>query len=86
MKALKPKEIHLILVGWLLFVGISDAAEAEELQVPTQVWQCVLHFRWEDAEADPHRRAQHSIPSPALGSGHSEVQLAPGLHATWCPC
>lgn len=74
MKALKPKQIHLTLMGWLLFVGISDAAEAEKLQVPTQVWQCVT-FEWEDAEADPRQTPQHSSPSPTLGSGRSEMQL-----------
>ena len=85
MKALKPKEIHLILVGWLLSGGISDAAEAEKLQVPTQVWQFVLPFGWEDAKAGPRLTPQRSVPSPPLGSGRSVVQPALGPHATWCP-
>lgn len=46
MKALKPKEIHLILVGWQIFVGVSDAAEAEKHQVQTQVRQSVVSAPW----------------------------------------
>lgn len=75
--------MHLMLTGCLLFVDISDVAGAEKLQVPTQVWLYVLPFGWDDVEADLCQTLQHSVPSPILGSGHSEVQLAPGLHPVW---